>query len=188
MVSCPTVGHTVAAEACELCQHLEAVSTTAVQCTPPVVPPERDPREDLRERAIRTQVADLAAPEIVCIRGDASVADATRLLVEHDLRCLPVVDAERKLVGIVSRADLLRESVHERAVLTEIMTPRVHALPEDAPLAYAVALMAESRVHEVPLVTNDGVVVGVFTALDALRWMAEQLGYRLTEPARPTPV
>jgi CBS-domain-containing membrane protein len=146
-----------------------------------VLAPERDPREDLRERAVRARVADLVSSQVVCARSDTSVEDATSLLVERGLRCLPIVDDARKLVGIVTRGDLLRQQM-ATGLVTEVMTPRVHALPEDAPLAYAVALMAADQVHEVPIVTHDGDVVGILTALDALHWMAEELGYRLSEP------
>jgi CBS domain-containing protein len=204
IVSCPSVGRSVSALACARCQHLDSLTSQAVHCSPPVLPPERDARADLRERAVRARVGDLVSTQVVCARSDTSVEEATSLLVEHDLRCLPIVDAAHKLVGIVTRADLLRQRfmdvdcetrgpghqergfhVQEIAsgLVTEVMTPRVHALPEDAPLAYAVALMAADEVHEVPVVTHDGAVVGILTALDALHWLAEELGYRLSAKA-----
>jgi CBS-domain-containing membrane protein len=55
----------------------------------------------------------------------------------------------------------------------------VHGLPEEAPLAYAISLMAFEGLHEVPAIASDGRVVGMLTAIDALRWMANGLGYVL---------
>ena len=43
----------------------------------------------------------------VTIHPDATIAAAARLMNSHHIRCLPVVDADGKLVGIVSRRDLL---------------------------------------------------------------------------------
>lgn len=63
------------------------------------------------------------------------------------------------------------------ALVAEVMTPTVHTLSEDAPLAQAAALMAFEGVHRVPVVSRDGRVAGIVTTLDVLRWMAEQEGY-----------
>jgi CBS domain-containing protein len=112
-----------------------------------------------------------------------------------------VVDHEGRLVGIVTRSDLLRDAADEgdataapaprelgpgfhveelaTRLVGEVMTPRAHALPEDAPLAYAVALMAFESFIEIPVVTGDGRLTGVVTAVDVMRWLAARLGYVL---------
>jgi CBS domain-containing protein len=217
VLSCPG-GSSVLAATCRECRYLEPGGAVhgQVRCSPPIVEARRDPREDLGEKAIRTRVRDLLEGPLVCAREDASVEMATALLVEHGLACLPIVDDERKLVGIVTRADLLREHHLEADTTTstptdlpgredrdtwegfqpielasrlvsDVMTPRVHALPESAPLSYAVALMATNAIHQVPVVGDDGCVVGVLTAVRALQWTAEALGYRLADaPARPS--
>lgn len=64
------------------------------------------------------------------------------------------------------------------------MSPLVHGLPEKAPVAYAISLMATEAVHEVPIVDRDGRVVGMFTATDALRWVAQAMGYVLPATKR----
>ena len=57
------------------------------------------------------------------------------------------------------------------------MAPCVHALPEDAPLAYAVTLLPHANIAEVPIVSEDGRVTGLCHALDIVRWCAQRLGY-----------
>jgi CBS domain-containing protein len=203
-VFCPNARHSVDAAKCEGCEHLLSLRTEGdrdvVRCSSATALPSLDPRADQRERAARVLVHEVARADVLCVRGDASVEEATALLVDKDLRCLPVVDDDRRLVGIVTRSDLLRERfiegdtavkappalgpgfhVQEIAsrLVREVMTPQVHALPEQAPLSFAVALMAAEGVHEVPVVAEDGSLVGVVTALEALRWLAGELGYRL---------
>ncbi len=192
LVPCPKEGHAVTVEKCADCAHLESFwdsgSEGAVHCSPAEAP-RRNTREDFRERAARALVQDFASAETVCVQTDTSLERATQLLAEHNVGCLLVVDPDKRLVGILSRTDVLREQARgEGSASTpveSVMTPQVHALPEDAPLSYAIGLMAAQGVHQVPLVTPDGRVVGAVEALDALRWTAEELGYRLVDASAP---
>jgi len=53
-------------------------------------------------------VADLMTKPAIVVRADDDVTVAANLLEEHHFHRLPVVDEEGKLVGVVSRSDLLR--------------------------------------------------------------------------------
>ena len=60
-----------------------------------------------------------------------------------------------------------------------------------APLTLAAAVMAIEQVHRLPVLAPGGAVVGVLSALDLLRWLAEADGYRAaraTRAAEPRPV
>ncbi len=63
--------------------------------------------------AFGRKVGDVMTPEAVAARSDMSVADAVVLMERHDIKRLPVVD-DGKLVGIVTRADLLRGMLGNR--------------------------------------------------------------------------
>jgi CBS domain-containing protein len=60
-----------------------------------------------------TPVGEIASADICSITPDASLAEAARLLGQEQLRRLPVVDAEGRLVGILTQADLARNASHE---------------------------------------------------------------------------
>jgi len=51
---------------------------------------------------------DVMVRNVITVRPDTSVAEAVKLLGEHDISALPVVDSDNHLVGILSEADLLR--------------------------------------------------------------------------------
>ena len=115
--------------------------------------------------------------------ADTTVEALEAKLAARASRAASVVDEEGKLIGIVSDKDLLRwhESSREasNATVGDIMSPIVHALPEGAPVAYAFGLFAGKDLREVPIVSDDGRLVGLLTSTDLLRWVARDLGYVL---------
>jgi Mg/Co/Ni transporter MgtE len=135
-----------------------------------------DQQTDFAEAAARCQLHGLAEAVSVCAKPHTLLSEARALFAVHGLRALPVVDEELRLVGIVSRSELVHVLPASTRV-SEVMRARVHALPEQAPIGYAIALMALEGISEVPVVTEEGELVGVLHALDALRWTAERLGY-----------
>jgi CBS domain-containing protein len=72
-----------------------------------------------------------------------------------------------------------------RATVGELMTPVAITLPPSAPIGMAAAMMAIEGVHRMPVVSAGGRVVGILSALDLLRWVAEQDGYRPRTGAPP---
>jgi CBS domain-containing protein len=63
-------------------------------------------RRDLR-RATATTAGQLMTKPAITVTADSTVAGAARILTEHDIKRLPVVDTDGRLVGVVSRRDLL---------------------------------------------------------------------------------
>jgi CBS domain-containing protein len=79
----------------------------------PEGPPERQLFESHRRRMTRAKAAGDMAVELmtspaITVAPDASIAEAARLLHRHQIKRLPVVDPAGPLLGIVSRADLLK--------------------------------------------------------------------------------
>jgi len=56
----------------------------------------------------KTRVADIASRELVTIDPDQDVDEALRLMAKHQVRRLPVVEEDGKLVGIVAQADIAK--------------------------------------------------------------------------------
>jgi CheY-like chemotaxis protein len=63
------------------------------------------------------------------------------------------------------------------------MTPFAFSLPSHAPIAQAAALMAYEGVNRIVVVSADGLIVGLLTARDVMRWVATQAGYVIPDPA-----
>lgn len=73
----------------------------------------------------KTALSQLMSKDVKVCREDDSVEDAVRLMSEQQIRRIPVVDADQKLVGIVSLGDLSAEGSADAAgdALKDISTP-----------------------------------------------------------------
>jgi CBS domain-containing protein len=65
-----------------------------------------------------------------------------------------------------------------RATVGDLMMPFTISVASRAPITMAAALMSIEGVHRVPVVSPSGAVVGIVSALDILRFLAEADGYR----------
>jgi CBS domain-containing protein len=150
--------------------------------------------------------ADLMTPNPVSISADATVHEATALLIDKGISAAPVIDRAGRPIGVLSRTDILvhdREKIEylkpapeyfHQADLTldtgetlpegyqvenvdtvrvrDLMTPAVFSVTPDAPAARVVGDMLDLKVHRLFVVDRDGVLVGVVSALDVLRFLS----------------
>jgi CBS domain-containing protein len=61
-----------------------------------------------------TRVADIASRELVTIDPQQSLDEALRLMAKHQVRRLPVVEEDGKLVGIVAQADIAKRAAPDK--------------------------------------------------------------------------
>lgn len=99
----------------------------------------------------------------------ATVGDALKLMAEHHIGGIPVVDAANKLVGIVTNRDLRFEKQMARPV-TEVMTGRdiITAKP-DTTMAQAEGILQGHKIEKLPVVAPDGSLVGLITYKDIIK-------------------
>ena len=57
-----------------------------------------------------TAVRELMTDDIICARGDEDVEEVARRMSREQVRRMPVLDADEKLIGIISLGDLARET------------------------------------------------------------------------------
>jgi CBS domain-containing membrane protein len=69
--------------------------------------------EEQRNAVIRQQPAKLIMQhDVITIRAHEALLDAAKLMWEAKLGCLPVVDEEDQVVGIITEADFMRAAIH----------------------------------------------------------------------------
>ena len=56
------------------------------------------------------RAADVMTSEVISVGGDASVKDAAKLMADHGISAVPVVDRENRVIGMVSEGDLLHRA------------------------------------------------------------------------------
>jgi len=97
-----------------------------------------------------------------------TVGDVKRVVNETNTGGILILDANERLIGIVSTRDLLFEDDDNKPV-TEIMSKPVHSAPPNTSLKEAERLLHEYRVEKLPLVDDSGKVVGLVTLKDIMK-------------------
>jgi acetoin utilization protein AcuB len=110
----------------------------------------------------------------VAVSPDTRGSDAWRLMADRRIRHLPVVDAGRRVVGVISRGDLARDP-RGAMLVRDLMTPDPETAREGTPLAEAADRMADRRIGCLPVVDESGRLSGLLSETDVLRALASLL-------------
>jgi CBS domain-containing protein len=170
-VRCPVRGRSAAVEECAHCGRSDGVAQDALargewlRCRAEAPAQAAGAGPLVREVMRRTAVA--TRPGVAC----SVAAEALR---KRGQGAAPVVDGEGRPVGMVGQAELLRARPGAR--VSEAMARVALSVSEGAPLARAAALMASHQLDRVAVVSADGAVVGVLSALDVVAWLASPAG------------
>jgi len=126
-------------------------------------------------------ISEHMTPDPITASPDMLLPEARRILNTYHIRHLPVVDRENKLVGIVTDRDLRSaypssvSSKHdmivafeqvEKTTVADIMTTTCAALSPDASLDDALLVFDREKIGGIPVLSEAGVVLGVFSILD----------------------
>lgn len=129
-------------------------------------------------------VGELLSPEVTCLDSEVDADRAVELLGIAGVTSAPVLDDNSVLVGTVSTRSLA-QARHQSSTLQALgyrvgpaevedaMSTEVVALSQQATLGAAARLMARRNLDRVPIVTDDGHLVGVISAMDLVRWLAK---------------
>lgn len=146
--------------------------------------------------------ADLMTANPLSLREDATLREAVAFLVDRNISGAPVIDEAGRPVGVLTQTDVLihdREEVEhvappeveygtplprswwddfqiERVDTTpvkDLMTPAVFCVAEDTAAWAVVEQMRELNVHRLFVVDDQGILVGVVTAMDILRQLGQ---------------
>lgn len=129
--------------------------------------------------------------KVITIDKEASIFEAQEKLAEHRIRHLPVVDADNRLIGIVTDRDLRSaipfslfkdpDNQLEREKLSElkigdIMTADPKTISPSYTIQDALLLIEEMRVGALPVVDEQGKLKGIISVRDLLRAFINVLG------------
>ena len=149
------------------------------------------------------RAADLMTSEVITVSEDASVQDAAKLMAERGISAVPVVDRERRVVGIVSEGDLLHRaetgteqrrswwleivaSTNQLAGeyvkshsgnVKDVMTRDVISVTEETAVADIAILLETNRIKRVP-VLRAGKLVGIVSRANLVRALAMTINER----------
>ena len=132
-------------------------------------------------RRSHLKVADVMTTPAVTVHGDEALGVAATRMAEHGIKRLPVLDANGKLIGVLSRVDVLKQVVTEESkkraakapsgaahTLDDIMLSDIPAIHEDAPLADVIARFLEAGTRRLIVIDNEGRPKGLVSDADAV--------------------
>ena len=126
---------------------------------------------DFAKNPDEEQVAMIMTREVSTVDPDDDFTKACDMMVQNDVRHLPVV-FEGMLVGIVTVKDILSRAISQLDLniqVKDFFTEQVTAVWEETPLLAAYIIMEASRSRTVPVVDSKGKVVGIVSDVDIMR-------------------
>jgi CBS domain-containing protein len=140
---------------------------------------------------------DVMTTKVATVGPDMPINAIAALLLERHISAVPVIDDDRRILGIVSEGDLMRRGETERRPswwlaafsnaeelareftktrgirAKDVMTREVLTVTEETPIATIAELLEKRRIKRVPVV-RDGRIVGIVSRADLLRALAVQ--------------
>ena len=158
-------------------------------------------RDDLESLILQTEMhayrrrfgaitcADIMSRDVVSVEYGTSLEDAWALLLKHRIKALPVINQARRLVGIVTQTDFMRQvdlqlyaGVGQRLkqflrrstgmhsdkpeVVGQIMTAAVKSAASSMHIVELVQPLSDSGIHHIPIVDDENRLVGMVTQSD----------------------
>lgn len=143
------------------------------------------------------KAADVMVHDVITVKPEDGIEHAVKLLLDHDISALPVVDGDGKVVGVLSEADLVHrgeigtekqhpwwlEAVMPASKLAgefakshghrvdEVMTVGAVTAAEDTPLGEIATLLERHRIKRIPIV-RDGKLVGIVSRSNLIQALA----------------
>jgi CBS domain-containing protein len=144
------------------------------------------------------QVSEIMSSHVQKLMADDTVQEAVALMVDHSLNSIPIVDAEDRCIGMLSRTDLTElflQEDHElarvmdtdrlsmdwinRALETsdvaqvkELMTYEVSKIQATQNLHDASREMVRGKIHHLPVVDENEKLVGILSSFDIVKAVA----------------
>ena len=117
------------------------------------------------------QAKDVMTRDPKTCRPENTLAAAAKIMWDHDCGCVPVVDDEGRLVGMLTDRDICMaalingRAIHEVLVSQAMSRNVVRCTPDDA-VDTIMAAMARAHVRRVPIVDRNGHVAGIVSLHD----------------------
>jgi len=130
-------------------------------------------------------VLELCDPKAAAVSLQASVAEAIRTMLDHHVGAVAIVDNEQRVAGIFTERDVLRKfSLSGRnpevTLVRELMTTPVELATSETGSAEALVTMVERHFRHLPVVDNNGKLLGVLSIRNLLEWRIEDLSRELS--------
>lgn len=126
-------------------------------------------RKDIFRHPEEEQIALLMTRDPITITPGASIADATKLILDNDVRRLPVI-TDRTLVGIVTIADIIRAiaDMNIKTPVGDYVKDRLVVVWDETPLPVVIEILKLSKASAAPVLNAKNELVGIVSDVDLI--------------------
>ncbi len=121
------------------------------------------------------KACDLMSSDVECVSSQTSLQQAAKMMADHDVGLLPVVDADGQLVGVISDRDIVCRTVAQGRnpldlAVSDVMSQGdIWSVTPDTEAESVHAVMQEHQVRRVPVVDHRGRCCGIIAQADVAR-------------------
>jgi CBS-domain-containing membrane protein len=120
------------------------------------------------------KVRDLMTTDIKCCADYKTLNTAARMMWEHDIGCVPVVDKDGRAIGMLTDRDICMSAYIQGvpltgAPVTSAMSKQMFSCTADDNIEAAEELMMEKQIHRLPVLDVQGHPVGLISLNDIAR-------------------
>ena len=106
----------------------------------------------------------------VTLLETATVGDAFKIMKDHKIGGIPVIDENGRLVGIVTNRDLRFQKVMSQPIASLMTKDDLVTAPEGTDLVRAEEILQDHKIEKLPVVDNDGILKGLITFKDIQKY------------------
>jgi CBS domain-containing protein len=123
------------------------------------------------------KVEEIMTTDVVSVQADSEIEDAARLMANHRISGLPVMDQANNLVGLVTEYDLISK---QGRTVGDLMTRGIISITPETDVSQVAELLASRRIRRVPVMQGTH-LVGIVSRSDlikqlAMRWVCHVCG------------
>ncbi len=125
------------------------------------------------------KVSDLMTREVKICAPHDTLSTAAQIMWENDIGCIPVVDEEGRVIGLLTDRDLCMTAYLQRVPLTDTpvtsaMSKQIFSCAPDSDLRQAQKMMREKQVRRLPVIDAKGRLAGIISIADIACWAQQQ--------------
>jgi CBS domain-containing protein len=132
-------------------------------------------------------ISKIMSANVASVQVGQPLSDVRNLMVNANIHLVPIIDGS-KLVGLISFTDLMKinfviDGVDERSInavidqqfsIREIMSNKLVTIKNTDTIRYGSELLAKGGFHSLPVIDDEGALVGIVTTMDLIRYLNEQ--------------
>lgn len=136
------------------------------------------------QNVFNIRIKDIMIKDVVYTYPDDGVVKAFETLLKYKISCLPVVDEDKKLIGIITTTDIGYNLILDKYTLdtkvSDVMTKDVISITPDSTIMDAIKKMDEygckgEIINQLPVVDEDNNLIGIVSDGDIIRALSKSL-------------